>query len=121
VHSIREPAPSQTMFADPARGLIEHRVVRDFSGGRRHPNGLLYGAYDPVTLTLDERDPLSARVRVSRDIEQGRGDWRTRIALRSEMTADATDYLLTTTIDAYENDVRVHSNTFTARVPREHS
>jgi hypothetical protein len=37
------------------------------------------------------------------------------------MTADATDYLLSTAIDAYEGDTRVHSRTFTSRVPRNHS
>jgi putative CocE/NonD family hydrolase len=121
VQWIRAPAPIQTMFADPARGLLSYVVRRDFGGARRHPNGLEYGDFDPVTLTIDERDPLTAKVTVSRNIEQGRGEWRTRIALRSEMTADAADYLLSTTIDAYENEARVHSHSFTARVPRDHS
>ena len=127
VQWIREPAPTQTMSADPARGIVEHLVRRDFGGARRHPNGLEYGDHDPVTLTIDERDPLSAKVTVSRSIDQGRRDdppgvgWRTRIELRSAMTADATDYLMTTTIDAYEEETRVHSNTFTSRVPRHHS
>ena len=127
VQWIREPAPTQRMSTDPARDLVGYLVMRDFSGKRRHPNGLEYGDHDPVNLTLDERDPLTAKVTVSRTIEQAGGDpaqgsaWRTRIELRSAMTADATDYLLSTTIDAYEADTRVHSNTFTSRVARDHT
>ncbi len=117
----RERTPSQTLSVDPASATVEHLVLRDFSGSRRHPNGLEYADRDPVTLTIREGDPLSARVTVSRRIEQGRGDWRTRIELRSAMTADATDYLLSTSIDAYEGETRVHSRTFTSRVLREHS
>ena len=121
VRWIREPAPGQTMFTDPARGLVGHVVRRDFGGAREHPNGLVYGSRDPVTLTVTEGDPLSAKVTVARDIEQRRGDWRTRIELRATMTADKTDYLLTTSIDAYEGDTRVHSTTFSSRVPRDHT
>jgi hypothetical protein len=58
---------------------------------------------------------------VQRNIEQRRGDWRVRIALRSEMTADADDFLISTAIHAYEGDTRVHSRTHVARVPRDHS
>jgi uncharacterized protein len=95
--------------------------MRDFSGVRVHPNGLQYGDYDPITWTIREGDPLSARVTVERHIEQRRGDWAVRIELRSEMTADAADYLISTSIDAYEADTRVHSRTHVARVPRDHS
>jgi tRNA(Met) C34 N-acetyltransferase TmcA len=37
------------------------------------------------------------------------------------MTADASDYLVSSTIDAYEGDTRVHSRTFTATIPRNHT
>ena len=117
----REPNPTQTVSFDPASGETLYALRRDFSGSRRHPSGLEYADHDPVTLTIRDGDPLSARVTVERHIEQGRGDWRVRIDLRSEMTADASDYLLSTSIDAYEGDTRVHSRTHVARVPRDHS
>jgi hypothetical protein len=113
--------PSQTVHVDPASGETRYLLMRDFSGARTHPNGLEYGDYDPLTLTIREDDPLSARVTVERNIEQGRGEWSVRVALRSEMTADAADYLISTSIDAYEGDTRVHSRTHVARVPRDHS
>ncbi len=113
--------PGQTVHVDPASGETRYELMRDFSGARTHPNGLEYGDFDPVTLTIREGDPLSARVTVQRHIEQGRGDWQVRIDLRSEMTADARDYLISTSIDAYEGDTRVHSRTHVSRVPRNHS
>jgi uncharacterized protein len=113
--------PAQTVHVDPASGETRYLLMRDFSGVRVHPNGLQYGDYDPITWTIREGDPLSARVTVERHIEQRRGDWGVRIELRSEMTADAADYLISTSIDAYEADTRVHSRTHVARVPRDHS
>ena len=109
--------PTQTVHVDPASGETRYLLMRDFSGVRTHPNGLTYGDYDPVTLTVREGDPLSARVIVQRHIEQRRGDWCVRIELRSEMTADAVDYLISTSIDAYEGDTRVHSRTHVASRP----
>ena len=113
--------PTQTVHVDQASGETRYLLMRDFSGARTHPNGLEYGDYDPVTLTVREGDPLSARVTVERHIEQRRGDWSVRIDVRSEMTADAADFLISTSIDAYEGDIRVHSRTHVARVPRDHS
>jgi hypothetical protein len=113
--------PTQTVHVDQASGETRYLLMRDFSGARRHPNGLEYGDYDPVTLTIREGDPLSARVTVERNIEQRRGDWCVRIEVRSEMTADAADYRVSTSIDAYEGDTRVHTRTHVARVPRDHS
>jgi len=117
----RERSPSQRVHLDPASGEARYLLSRDFSGARHHPNGLEYGDRDPITMTIREGEPLSARVTVERHIEQGRDDWRVRIDLRSEMTADASDYLVSTSIDAYEGATRVHSRTHIARLPRDHS
>ena len=118
---LRARHPTQTVSVDPASGETRYEMTRDFSGAQRLPSGLEYDDHDPVSLTIREGEPLSAAVRVQRRIEQRRGDWRTRIELRSEMIANATDYLLSTVIEAYEGDARVHSRTFAARVPRDHS
>jgi putative CocE/NonD family hydrolase len=118
---LRAPDPGVRFSIDPGRGETRCEIRRDFAAGQRFPSGLEYRDYDPATLTIRDGEPLSCAVGMQRRIEQGRGDWRTRIELRSQMTADATDYLLSTSIDAYEGDTRVHSRTFTSRVPRDHS
>ena len=118
---LRQRRPLQTVSADDVTGIVDYRMSRDFAGAQRMPSGLEYHDHDPVTFTIRADDPLSARVRCERRIEILRGDWRTRIELRSQMTADATDYLVSTTIDAYEGDTRVHTRTFTASIPRNHT
>ena len=121
VTRLREPRPAQTVWRDPATGSVRYAMSRDFSGAQRMPSGLEYHDHDPVTLTIREGDPLSARVRCERRIDIRRPGWDTRIELRAEMTADAADYLVSSTIDAYEGDTRIHTRTFTCRVPRDHS
>jgi putative CocE/NonD family hydrolase len=118
---LRPRAPAQTVTVDAATGAVRFELRRDFSGAQRLPSGLEYHDHDPVTLTIRDGDPLSATVGCGRRIEILRGDWRTRIELRSEMTANTQDYLLTSTIDAYEGDTRIHSHTFTSTVPRNHT
>jgi hypothetical protein len=118
---LRQRRPIQTVLLDAATGGVCYKMSRDFSGAQRMPSGLEYDDHDPVTFTIIDGDPLSARVRCERRIEVRRADWRTRIELLSEMTADASDYLVTTTIEAYEADTRIHARTFTCAIPRDHT
>jgi putative CocE/NonD family hydrolase len=118
---LRQRAPLQTVQFDPATGTVDYEMSRDFSGAQRLPSGIEYHDHDPVTLTICAGDPLSARVRCRRRIDIRRDGWSTRIELEAEMTADIDNYRLTTTIDAYEAEARIHSRTFTASVPRDHT
>ena len=118
---LREPRPGFELWMDPGTGESRCVIRRDFAAAQRFPSGLEYRDHDPTTLTIRDGDPLSATVRMHRRIEQARDDWRVRIELRSEMTSDASDYLLSTRIDAYEADTRVHSRSFHSRVPRNRS
>ena len=121
VTTLRHRNPFQRTLSDAAAGTVRYELSRDFSGAQRMPSGLELHDHDPVVLEIREGDPLSARVSCRRRIEIGRGDWRTRIELRSQMTADADDYLLSTQIDAYDGETRVHSRSFIATVPRNHT
>jgi hypothetical protein len=118
---LRQRRPTQTVSRDDATGVVTYVMSRDFAGAQRLPSGLEHDDRDPVTFTIHADDPLSARVLADRWIEIRRGDWRTRIELRSQMTADASDYRVSTTIDAYEGDTRIHTRTFTTTVPRNHT
>ena len=111
VTRLRQRRPAQTVWHDHVTGVVAYEMSRDFSGAQRMPSGLEYDDRDPVTFTIREGDPLSAKVACHRRVEILRGDWRTRVELRSEMTADANDYLVSSTIDAYEGDTRIHSRT----------
>jgi putative CocE/NonD family hydrolase len=118
VVQLRARRPEHLIGYDPASGELTVRIRRDFGGGQRLPSGMEYSEYDPTTLTIHDGDPLSAKVVCERRIEMRRGPWRTRIELSSTMTASAHEYLLSTVIDAYERDTRVHSRTFTRAIPR---
>ncbi len=115
---LRAPQPSQTLHLDPATGTAIYTITRDFSGHKRHPNGLEYGDHDPVVLTIRDGDPLSAAIHCSRRIVQGGPGWRTRVEVQASMTADAGHYIVSTTIDAFEDETRIHSRTFADRIPR---
>jgi hypothetical protein len=68
---------------------------------------------------LTEGDPLSAAVAVEVDVGLARGDWRTRVEVRSEMTCDGDRFLVTTALDAYEGDVRRFGRRWSHAIPRD--
>jgi len=118
VTSLRARRPEHLVSHDPATGEVTVRIRRDFGGGQRLPSGMEYSEYDPTTLTIRDGDPLSAKAVCERRIEMRRGGWRARIELRSTMSVSAHEYLLSTVIDAYERDTRVHTRTFARTIPR---
>ncbi len=121
VTQLRPRAPAHEFTHDPATGTVTLQMRRDFVAARRLPSGLEYHDHDPVTLTIREGDPLSARVECTRRIAIRRGDWSTLVEVNAEMTADGDDYHVSTVIQAYEGDRRVHVRTFQNTIPRDHS
>jgi hypothetical protein len=118
---LRDRAPQQLVIHDEIARTAQLQMRRNFAGAYRLPNGLEYDDDDPVSFTIREGDPLSARVECERRIELRRGDWRTRIEVHAQMSADATEYLVSSTVHAYEGNQRVHSRTSTRTVPRRHT
>ena len=91
---------------------IDHRhVITD--------SGTLLGERNVVHYVVTEGDPLSAAVRVEVEVELGRGDWRTRAVVRSEMTCDRDRFLVTTELDAYEGAVRRFTRRWSHAIPRD--
>jgi putative CocE/NonD family hydrolase len=70
--------------------------------------------------TLVEGNPLSVTARCERTLGIGRDDWRTRIATVSVMTADAQNFHLSNTLDAFEGNTRVFTKTWHKVIPRDH-
>jgi putative CocE/NonD family hydrolase len=68
---------------------------------------------------ITEGAPLSAKVLCSVEVALIRPGWNTRVETRSRMTSDATHFTVTSSLDAYEDDVRVCARTFTHRFPRD--
>jgi len=117
---LRHPRPRQLVSHDVVSGRVQVQMAREFLGARRLPSGLEYHDHDPVAFSIVEGDPLSAQVRCERTLEIGRGDWRTRLQMRALMTADAESFHVSSTLDAYEGQVRVHSRSSSVTIPRDH-
>jgi putative CocE/NonD family hydrolase len=66
-----------------------------------------------------EGDPLSAAVICDVRVSLARPGWSTSTRATSTMTCDAEHFLVTSTLEAFEGDVRVHARTWTHRFPRD--
>ncbi len=120
VEILRARAPRLETARDALTGRTQLVMARDFNGAKRFPSGLEYHDEDPITFSIVEDDPLSARVECLRRIVVRRGDWDTRIEVTAVMTADAERFHVSSTLDAYEGDVRVHTAAHAAAIPRDH-
>lgn len=84
--------------------------------------GLVYGTSGETRYLVEEGDPLSARIECRRDFtltEDGRA-LPPRVEVRSSMSSTATDFLLTTQIEAYEANRRIFARSWTRTIPRDH-
>lgn len=120
VELLRPPAPHVRVVEDLIGGETRYEMARDFVGTKRLPGGLRYEDADPVRLTIDHDDPLSAAVEADRTVRMTRGTWDVRIEVRSRMTADAEHFHATSTVSAFEADELVFTTTHDCRVPRDH-
>ena len=75
---------------------------------------------EPDTFTIDEDDPLSARVECERSATISRGDWSVTIEVHSTMQADADTFYVTTDLRAFEGGRAVHAGAWSFRVPRDY-
>jgi predicted acyl esterase len=123
IEQLRPRRPRLEIERDVLTGRTTLHMARDFTGAKRFPSGLEYWDADPVSFSIVDDDPLSARVEASRSIQIRRPEigWSTRIEVRAVMTADATHYHVSSTLDAYEGDTRVYTDAHTKAIPRDHA
>jgi hypothetical protein len=53
------------------------------------------------------------------EVGLARGDWRTRVVARGEMTCTRVTFLVTTSVDAYEGSVRRFGRRWTHEIARD--
>ncbi len=66
-----------------------------------------------------EGDPLSATVDCRAVVSLGRPGWNIRCEAASRITCDRDRFIVTTSLDAFHDNVRVHARTHTHRFPRD--
>ncbi|MER2089429.1 MAG: hypothetical protein ABS920_06810 [Sporosarcina sp.] len=97
-------------------------TLDDFSdeGARRivH-NGVEYGSTNRNVYTIEEGNPLSAKVQCDWTLTVGRGEWQTSLASVSLMTADEDHFYLTNHLIAYEGEKEVFNKIWKTAVPRD--
>ena len=113
---IAPPMAQDVLRTDKRTRIIERDLISGVTtlvdesdeGHRRLlPDGIEYATTGQETFTIVDGDPLSASVRSERRIELGRGEWRTRVETISTLTADAENFHVTNTVNAYEGSTRV--------------
>ena len=77
------------------------------------------GEENVASYRIVEGDPLSATVVCRVEVSLARPGFNTRTVAGSTMTCDAEHFIVTTTLDAFEENVRVHASTYTHRCPRD--
>jgi hypothetical protein len=77
------------------------------------------GEENVTTYRIIEGEPLSASVTCHVEVSLARPGWNTRTRATSTMTCDAERFIVTTTLDAFEDGVRVHARTYTHQFPRD--
>ncbi len=120
-------ASETTMLRDGGRRLRrnlsngEVEVEFDWHGSRTKivATDTEMGEENVTTYRIVEGDPLSATVICRVMTSLTRPGQNTRTHATSTMTGDAESFTVTTTLDAFEDDVRVHSRTHTHRFPRD--
>ena len=90
------------------------------SPGIRMPHGLVYQSHGEDAFTIVEGDPLSARAVSTRCIESIQGDVDLRVEAKGTMVSTANEFIVTSTLDAYERGQRVAARSWESHIPRNH-
>ena len=90
-----------------------------WSGRRLHESGLAFGERGSDVFTIVEGDPLSARIDRAYRHELERGSWKVACETRTSLSATATDFILSTELEVFEGEERVHRLERTVSIPRD--
>jgi predicted acyl esterase len=120
VEMIEPGRTTRTHAHDATSGAHELRFAWDVGGHRRLVDGgIEMDDTHVTTYRIVDGDPLSASVRVQCSSALGRGAWRTRVETDSEMTATAAELVVHHRLDAYEDERRISSRSWTLAFPRD--
>jgi uncharacterized protein len=103
---------------DVASGRATVEVVRNLGGIHIAETGLELRALGSERYCVLRDDPAIAWSEAVREAGFQRNDWNVRIVTRSMVDATPTNWRLRATLDAFDDDRRVFSRTWTIEVPR---
>jgi hypothetical protein len=104
---------------DLSTGELEIEFDWHASRTRISDTGTEMGEENVTTYRIVEGDPLSAAVACRVTTTLDRPGWHIRVEAASTMTSDSEQFTVTTALDAFEGETRVHAQTVTHRFPRD--
>jgi putative CocE/NonD family hydrolase len=116
---LRYPNPSHKQIRDAASREVQAISTFDRGAFRLHDVDLLYDYSGKMVYRLVGEDPLSADMEFTQTQKLERGGWKTHTETRARLTSTREEFLLSASVDAFEGDSRVHTRTWTTRIPRD--
>lgn len=125
-----EPEIAPPLAADDETSRAR-RIVRDLGSGSwrieqdsvewttLRESGLAFGERGSDVFTIVEGDPLSARIDRAYRHELRRDAWHVACETRTSLSATATDFIVSTELEVFEGDERVHRLERTISIPRD--
>lgn len=116
---LRRLSAQRSKHIDIVTGETELRLVEDYGRVSLPGHQLEHEHVKTESYRLIEGDPLSAAVRIEHTMEFKRESWQVRISTESTMTADATHFIVSNLLDAYEGPTRVFNKSWRFKVARD--
>jgi putative CocE/NonD family hydrolase len=119
-HMLEPEESAWTVCHDVHAGTTTVRRIEN-EGLRRHePHGLLTGAWRESRYTIKPGDPLSAMADIASKRQYSRGDWFVISTTHIVMTSTETDFIVRATLEAFEREQQVFTESWSLAIPRDH-
>jgi predicted acyl esterase len=104
---------------DVAGGTVE--VIDHLAGGAQclSRSGLTHAETGTTVFSIGDERPLSARIDCNRSFRLTRGDWDASTSVTSTMSSTATQFHVTTLLEASEHGCRIFAKTWSFSVARD--
>lgn len=116
--SLRHEDASRVFTYNVIHGRLQ-MLDRIDDGRVQFSNGHIYDSLITNQFSITEAQPTSATVQCDRQIEISRGAWQTRIETSSTMTSDDEFFHLTNILNAYLDQTRVFTKSWTQKIRRD--
>lgn len=117
---LREPQHQRRIVQDQVSGHVTLIIEDDFGEVADRAHGLVSGSVGREEWGILPDDPLSANGKTHWTQTLSRGDWSIRTEAKLAMHADATNFHLSGSVEAYENEQLIFERQYTDRLPRGH-
>jgi hypothetical protein len=118
IEQLRPELRRQTVTREATTGRTTYTLHQDAGRIRYKNHGLELDDISTHTLTIIDDDPLSLLQKITFRLEYQRGDWQVIIKTVSKLTADATHFYLSNSLEAYEGNVRIFSKAWHKKIGR---